>query len=74
MAHFHYVEDEDKQVVDYLVFCSDFERQEFLEQEDNEKKYGSYNGWNGCHELEFNEHCSYCDKIIEGFMKSFGTD
>ena len=74
MAHFHYVEDEDKQVVDYLVFCSDFERREFLEKEDNEKEYGSYSGWNGCHELEFNEHCSYCDKIIEGFMKSFGTD
>ena len=74
MAHIHIIEDKDKQAVDALYFCSDYQHQTFLLQEDNEKKYGSYQGWNGCHELEFNKHCSYCGKIIEGFMKSFGTD
>ena len=63
----HLIEDKDKQVVDALYFCSDFHHQKFLLQEDNQKKYGSYQGWYGCQELEFDDYCAYCDKKIKGF-------
>ena len=45
----HLVEDKDKQVVEVLYFCSDFHCQEFLLQEDNQKKYGKYQGWHSGH-------------------------
>ena len=67
--HIHFIEDNDKQVVDTLCFCSDFHLREFLSQGDNEKKYGSYQGWNGCHELEFDDYCSYCNKKINGVYR-----
>jgi len=62
----HLIEDKDKQVVDALYFCSDFHCQEFLSQKDNDKEYGSYQGWYGCHELEFDDYCAYCEKKIKG--------
>jgi hypothetical protein len=71
MAHIHIIEDKDQQAVDVLYFCSDFQHREFLSQEDNEKKYGSYQGWNGCHELEFDDNCDYCGKTIKGVMGAY---
>ena len=62
----HLVEDKDKQTVDVLYFCSDFHCQEFLLQEDNQKKYGKYQGWYGCQELEFDDYCAYWEKKIKG--------
>ena len=62
----HLIEDKDRQVIDALYFCSDFHCQQFLFQEDNQKKYGSYQGWYGCQELEFDDYCSYCEKKIKG--------
>jgi hypothetical protein len=64
--HIHIIEDKDKQAVDALYFCSDYHHQEFLLQEDNQKKYGKYQGWDGCHELEFDDYCAYCEKKIKG--------
>ena len=64
--HIHIIEDKDKQAIEALYFCSDYHHQEFLFQNDNEKKYGKYQGWDGCHELEFDDYCAYCEKKIKG--------
>ena len=64
----HLIEDKDRQVIDALYFCSDFHHQEFLLQKDNQNKYGSYQGWYGCQELEFDDYCSYCGKTIKGIQ------
>ena len=60
MAHLHYIEDASGDIVDYMVFCSDFCHCE---------KVGSqYQGWNGCHELDLTQFCEGigCSEIVRG--------
>jgi len=58
MAHLHYIEDSQGDVVDHVVFCSDFcHRQNSGE---------SYAGWNGCNEISTSEFCVECGHNVEG--------
>lgn len=58
MAHLHFIEDKHGDVVDQLVFCSDYCHQVHT--------MGEYRGWNGCHEISTTEPCSECGKTVEG--------
>ena len=58
MAHLHFIEDSDGEVVDQLVFCSDWCHKEHTND--------SYKGWNGCHEISTTEPCTFCGDNVEG--------
>ena len=58
MAHLHFIEDSDDEVVDQLVFCSDWCHKEHT----NDR----YKGWNGCHEISTTEPCTFCGDNVEG--------
>jgi hypothetical protein len=62
MAHLHFVEDADGDVVDHVVFCSDFCHNDYCCRE-NGFKYG---GWNGCNEISTSEPCANCDDLVCG--------
>jgi hypothetical protein len=56
MAHLHFVEDGHGDVVDHIVFCSDYCHREHTDQ--------SYAGWNGCHEISTTEPCANCEELV----------
>ena len=58
MAHLHYVEDETGDVVDHLVFCSDYCHKQHMDEK--------YRGWNGCNEISTTEPCVECGSTVEG--------
>ena len=58
MAHLHFVTDGHGDVVDHIVFCSDFCNREHSDQ--------SYDGWNGCHEISVTEPCANCEEPVHG--------
>jgi hypothetical protein len=57
MANLHFIEDEHGDVVDYLVFCSDYCHKEHVD---------SYEGWSGCHEISFTQPCENCGATVPG--------
>ena len=57
MAHLEYIEDEHNDVIDYVVYCSDY-----CNRENNR----NYNGWNGCHEISISEPCACCGAVVQG--------
>ena len=69
MAHLHFVEDEHGDVVDHIVFCSDFCHSDYCWRE---HKNGNleYGGWNGCHEISTSEPCANCDDLVPGLDES----
>ena len=58
MPHLHFICDEHGDVVDHLVFCSDYCHQSYVGS--------NYGGWNGCHEISCSESCNECGHIVEG--------
>jgi hypothetical protein len=56
MAHIVFVEDKDGDVVDQVVYCSDF-----CARDD-----AAYNGWHGCVEISVSEPCASCGDNVEG--------
>ena len=58
MAHLHYVEDETGDVVDHLVFCSDYCHIQHMDEK--------YRGWNGCNEISTTQPCVECGSTVEG--------
>jgi hypothetical protein len=61
MAHYYEVNDSRGDLIDLIVFCSDWCHRNHCEQ--NGLEYG---GWNGCHELEFTDKCAYCESKVYG--------
>jgi hypothetical protein len=57
MAHLHFIEDEYGDVVDNIVFCSDFCHKEYTID---------YKGWNGCNEISISEPCTNCGETVNG--------
>jgi hypothetical protein len=62
MAHLHFIENQDGDVEDQLVFCSDFCHRSYCQEHDGL----SYGGWNGCHEISTAEPCAYCEETVQG--------
>jgi hypothetical protein len=58
MAHLHFIEDDSGDVVDHLVFCSDYCHYKHLGEK--------YRGWNGCNEISTTEPCVECGRKVEG--------
>ena len=56
--HEHYIEDDDGELVDIRVYCSDS-----CNRDDNGEHY---QGWSGCHEAEFTTWCQNCGVVIGG--------
>ena len=57
MAHLHLIEEPNGDVVDYLVFCSDYcHKMHVL----------NYKGWNGCHEISTTQPCEHCQATVNG--------
>lgn len=62
MAHYKEINDTlTGDLLDVLVFCSDFCHYGWCEENKVE-----YQGWNGCHELEFDDNCAQCHESIHG--------
>ena len=57
MAHLAYIEDENGDVEDYEVYCSDSCA---LTHRDH------YNGWNGCNEISISHPCECCGAHVQG--------
>lgn len=66
MAHYYEVNDKRGDLVDVLVFCSDWCHRNYCER--GEVEYG---GWNGCHELEFTTPCQECGEAIPGLDRPY---
>jgi len=58
MAHLHFIEDKQGDVVDHNVYCSDYCNRE--------KSGEGYQGWNGCNEISTTQQCENCGAIVEG--------
>ena len=56
MAHLVLIEDDNGDVVDQEVYCSDF----------CAKQSEHYAGWNGCNEIGYNEPCAECGVELAG--------
>ena len=67
MAHLHLIEDSQGDVVEQIVFCSDFCHQDYIERV---KFFGHYNltygGWFGCQEISITEPCANCETEVQG--------
>ena len=61
MAHLHLIEDNQGQLVDYHVFCSDFCNQDYCGQNKLE-----YQGYFGCQEISINTPCVSCNNLVQG--------
>ena len=61
MAHLFLVEDVDGDLVDQIVFCSDYCHREYTAKEN--LKYG---GWFGCQEISFTQPCAECGATVHG--------
>jgi len=83
MAHLHFIEDADGDVVDHIVFCSDFCHQGFCwgERRSGEKYQDGcepyqeleYGGWNGCEEISQSEPCANCGDMVQGLHDEDGN-
>jgi hypothetical protein len=60
--HFHFVEDDNGELIDVIDLCSDFCNQAYCQANPG----NVYTGWNGCHEIEFDSVCAECGDKIEG--------
>lgn len=58
MAHVYELRNIDDELVDIVVFCSDFCHQDWAKR--NTK---NYEGWNGCHEVNETQ-CGNCEGDI----------
>jgi hypothetical protein len=58
VAHLQFIEDAQGDVVDYVVFCSDYCSRFHVA--------GDYKGWNGCHEIGATEPCAECGGPVAG--------
>jgi hypothetical protein len=56
MAHLQFIEDKKGDIVDQVVFCSDYCHQ----------SHPDYDGWNGCIEISTSEICAKCNQLIIG--------
>ena len=61
MAHLHLIEDDHGDVVDQIVFCSDFCHQAHCLREGID-----YQGWFGCQEISITEPCANCEAEVQG--------
>jgi hypothetical protein len=60
----HYLEINDTatgDLLDVIIFCSDYCHYWFCHE--NNVEYG---GWNGCHELPYDDKCAECGAVIHG--------
>lgn len=57
MAHIEYIEDKQGDVIDLVIYCSDF---------CNIEHNKNYRGWNGCHEIPTSQPCACCGAIVAG--------
>lgn len=56
-AHLCLIEDDKGDLVDVIVFCSDWCHRDYC------NSHGmSYDGWNGCHEMDAPQQCANCEK------------
>jgi|TARA_R100001086_G_scaffold175575_1_gene96716 hypothetical protein len=62
MAHLHYINEYHGDIVDEVVFCSDFCHRSYCQEHDGL----AYDGWNGCLEISVTVPCAYCDTPVEG--------
>ena len=60
-AHYHYVEDDQGDLVELVTFCGDWCHRCWCVDHD-----AIYGGWNGCHEIEYQEPCAQCGIVIPG--------
>lgn len=65
MAHFHRFEDDRGDLVEVYVFCSDFCHRCWCDM-----MGVPYGGWDGCHELEFDDLCVGCEDVVPGVNRS----
>ena len=62
MAHIVAINDKKGDIVDAVVYCSDY----------CAKTHKQYAGWNGCHELNFDAGCAFCGVILRGLEEGDG--
>ena len=58
-AHLHLIEDKNGDVVDAVVFCSDWCHRTWCAGQPFE-----YGGWNGCHEMDGPQWCAFCENEL----------
>ena len=64
--HYVIVEDNEGDLIDAIPVCSDSCHRQYCEV--NNLEYG---GFNGCHELEFDDYCGSCESVIVGVSGAY---
>ena len=62
MSHLHHIEDDRGDLVDLVYLCSDSCHRTWCADNGRE-----YQGWNGCHELEYTDWCAWCGVVLPGY-------
>ena len=65
-VHYHYVEDHQGDLVELVTFCSDGCHWSWCVDRMVDGTDIHYGGWNGCHEIEYQEPCAQCGVVIPG--------
>jgi hypothetical protein len=60
-AHLLYLNDKGGSIVDFVVFCTDSCHRYFCTNNGF-----TYEGWNGCHDLDKPTPCAVCGRRVEG--------
>jgi hypothetical protein len=72
MAHKHDINGPDGDILDRVYFCDDYCHRSWCQNQNID-----FNGWDGCHELEYDTPCDACDATIYGIdgpFKEWGQD
>ena len=56
MAHLQIIEDDQEQMIDLIVYCSDY----------CHSHHPLYDGWHGCMEISWTTPCSQCGVSVPG--------
>jgi hypothetical protein len=64
MAHYHEIIDRRGDIIDLVVFCSDYCHEQWCIDHEVE-----YQGWNGCHEHPYDDRCYNCEAEIHGLVE-----
>lgn len=65
MAHYYEIEDDTGNLVDLVVFCSDWCHKSYCREHSL-----TYRGWNGCHENPYTVPCASCGETVAGIYNS----
>ena len=64
--HYVMIDNSEGDLIDAIPVCSESCARQYCSDNNLE-----YDGWNGCHELEFDDFCGSCNSVIVGVLGAY---